>query len=115
MPWDVEYTPAFGRWWRSLEKPMQEAIAHDVEVLGLLGPGLGRPTVDTVVGSRFSNRKELRTRHKVSQVHVFFAFGPRRCAILLIGGDKSGDRRFDERMIPIADRIYGQHLASLST
>jgi hypothetical protein len=42
-----------------------------------------------------------------------FAFDPRRCAILLVGGDKTGDRRFYERMIPVADILYDVHLAQL--
>jgi hypothetical protein len=46
-------------------------------------------------------------------LRIFYAFDPRRVAILLIGGDKSGDKRFYERMIPIADQLYDAHLAEL--
>lgn len=46
-------------------------------------------------------------------LRVFDAFDPRRMAILLIGGDKTGERRFYEQMIPIADALYDQHLAEL--
>jgi hypothetical protein len=46
-------------------------------------------------------------------LRVFDAFDPRRMAILLIGGDKTSDRRFYEQMIPIADALYDQHLAEL--
>ncbi|MEZ6211335.1 MAG: type II toxin-antitoxin system RelE/ParE family toxin [Phycisphaerales bacterium] len=46
-------------------------------------------------------------------LRTFFAFDPRRCAILLIGGDKSGDPRFYERMVPKADDLYDQHLRQL--
>jgi hypothetical protein len=42
-----------------------------------------------------------------------FAFDPRRQAILLIGGDKTGDERFYDRVIPLADRLYDKHLAEL--
>lgn len=41
------------------------------------------------------------------------AFDPRRVAILLIGGDKTGDKRFYERFMPIADRLYDEHLEEL--
>lgn len=41
------------------------------------------------------------------------AFDPRRDAVLLIGGDKTGDKRFYERMIPIADRLYDKHLREI--
>ena len=46
-------------------------------------------------------------------LRTFFAFDPRRCAILLIGGDKTGDDRFYERMVPLADRLYDGYLAEL--
>jgi hypothetical protein len=42
-----------------------------------------------------------------------FAFDPRRIAILLIGGEKTGDDRFYERMVPLADRLYDEHLETL--
>ena len=42
-----------------------------------------------------------------------FAFDPRRYAILLIGGDKTGDKRFYDRMVPLADRLYDEHLETL--
>lgn len=92
---------------------MQEAIAHDVGVLEAVGPGLGRPQVDTIKGSRHANMKELRTQHRGEPYRTFFAFDPRRCAILLIGGSKLGDRRFYETYIPHADRLYDEHLATL--
>ena len=40
-------------------------------------------------------------------------FDPRRTAILLIGGDKTGNDRFYEEMIPIADALYDQHIDAL--
>lgn len=112
--WEVEYTDEFGAWWATLEEGAQEAIAHDVSVLEQVGPGLGRPTVDTLSGSRFPNMKELRTTHGDYILRILFAFDPRRCAILLIGGDKRGDSRFYERMIPIADRLYEEHLDAIA-
>jgi len=111
--WEVEYTDEFGGWWDSLSAGEQEALAHDVEVLRQVGPGLGRPRVDTVNGSKFRNMKELRTQHAGHALRTFFAFDPRRTAILLVGGDKSGDKRFYERMIPLADRLYEEHLKEL--
>lgn len=112
--WEVEYTDEFEAWWETLDAHAQEAIAHDVEVLATIGPGLGRPTVDTVHGSRFANMKELRTQCDGQPLRTFFAFDPRRCAILLIGGAKSGDRRFYERLIPEADRLYQEHLDEIA-
>ena len=57
--------------------------------------------------------RELRVQHGGDPYRVLYAFDPRRTAILLIGGNKSGDDRFYERMVPIADRIYDQHLEEL--
>ena len=112
--WEVEYTDEFAEWWESLSEDVQEAIAHDVGVPEQVGPGLGRPTVDTLSGSKFPNMKELRTKHSQHAIRVLFAFDPRRCAILLIGGDKSGDDRFYDRMIPLADSLYQEHLDELA-
>lgn len=111
--WEVEYTDEFERWWNSLAGPAQEALARDVDILELIGPGLGRPHVDSVHGSRFSNMKELRTNWAGGALRTFFAFDPRRLAILLIGGDKAGRKRFYEKMIPLADDLYAEHLAEL--
>lgn len=111
--WDIEYTDEFGAWWNTLSEAAQESIAHDIEVLGAVGPGLGRPRVDTLKGSRHPNMKELRTQHAGAPYRTFFAFDPRRCVILLIGGNKGGDSRFYDRMIPLADSLYDEHLRTL--
>ena len=57
--------------------------------------------------------KELRTQHQGRPLRTLFAFDPRRCAILLVGGDKTGDDRFYDRMVPVADRLYDEHLLAL--
>lgn len=111
--WEVEYTDEFGEWWETLSTEAQESLAHDIGILENLGPGLGRPKVDTLKGSQYANMKELRTQHAGEPYRTLFAFDPRRSAILLIGGCKVGDDRFYARMIPEADRLYGEHLAQL--
>ncbi|MCI5195153.1 MAG: benzoate transporter [Candidatus Electrothrix sp. AW5] len=57
--------------------------------------------------------KELRTQCRGRPLRTFFAFDPHRTAILLIGGDKTGDKRFYERMIPLAERLYNNYLEEL--
>jgi hypothetical protein len=57
--------------------------------------------------------RELRVQSAGDPLRAFYAFDPRRTAILLIGGNKTGDRRFYPRMIPIADRLYDEHLDEL--
>lgn len=111
--WEVEFTDEFGRWWRSLSEDQQGVIDRSVGVLRASGPALGRPRVDTLKGSRHANLKELRVQHLGHPLRVFFAFDPRRAAILLIGGDKTGDERFYDRMIPVADDLYDVYLAEL--
>jgi len=111
--WDVEYTDEFGTWYESLTEREQDAIDRCVRILEQIGPELGRPYVDSIRGSRHPNMKELRTQSAGRPLRTFFAFDPRRTAILLIGGDKTGDRRFYDRMLSIADALYESHLRQL--
>lgn len=113
MAWTVEMTAAFEEWFRSLDDAQQDSLAVNIGLLSEVGPALGRPHADSVKGSRHSNIKELRTQHEGRPLRTFFAFDPRRVAILLIGGDKTGDKRFYDRMIRLADKLYSQHLATL--
>lgn len=108
--WDVEYTEEFGAWWEDLEPDDQERLTAAVELLEKLGPSLGRPLVDTLKGSKHPNMKELRP----GTVRVLFAFDPRRTAILLLAGDKSGHwKDWYVEAIPEADRLFDDHLESL--
>jgi hypothetical protein len=59
--------------------------------------------------------KELRSQCGRKPIRTFFAFDPRRSAILLIGGDKTGDARFYERMVPIADKLLDTYLDELKS
>lgn len=113
MAWEVEYTDEFGRWWDALDEDAQERVRASVLLLQRFGPSLSRPHADTVEGSRHANMKELRTQVQGRPLRTFFAFDPRRSAILLIGGDKTGDKRFYDKMIQQADRLYDEHLEEL--
>jgi hypothetical protein len=110
--WEVEYTDEFGAWWETLTEGEQETVADAVEALQRRGPALGRPFVDTIKSSRHPNMKELRPRR--GNIRILFAFDPRRIALLLIGGDKSGEwEEWYRRMLPLADRLYDEHLEAL--
>lgn len=113
MAWEVEFTDQFGEWWEGLDEDAQDDIRASALLLQAVGPTLGRPHVDTVDRSRHPNMKELRTQSNGRPYRTFFAFDPRRTAILLIGGDKTGDNRFYEVMIPTADLLYEEHLGEL--
>ncbi len=108
MSWSAGRTVEFDGWWETLTDSEQRKVVASVEALQELGPSTGRPLVDSVEGSKHSNMKELRV---TQTMRIFFAFDPRRVAILLIGGDKAGKtKRFYKRVIPQADRIYDAHL-----
>jgi hypothetical protein len=108
MRWKTERTNEFEEWWETLSELEQSEALSSIELLEEGGPRTGRPSVDSVKGSRHSNMKELRVTRTT---RVFFAFDPRRVAILLIGGDKAGrTKRFYRQMISKADRIYDAHL-----
>jgi hypothetical protein len=113
VAWEVEYTDEFAVWWASLSDGQQADLNASVELLENHGPQLGRPHVDSIKGSKHSNMKELRTQSGGSPLRTFFVFDPRRTAILLIGGDKTGDGRFYDRMVPIADKLYDTYLKEI--
>lgn len=100
-------------WWDALGEDEQISIDAYVIKLEQRGPNLPFPYSSGVTGSRYSHMRELRVQSGGKPLRVFYAFDPRRAAILLIGGDKTGDKRFYERMIPLADRLYDDHLAAL--
>lgn len=114
MAWEVEYTDEFERWWVSLRQAEQESVAAVVGLLEELGPNLPFPHSSAIVGSRVSHLRELRIQHAGDPYRVMYAFDPRRTALLLIGGIKHGGNRWYTRMIPLAERLYREHLATLS-
>jgi hypothetical protein len=71
------------------------------------------PYSSGINGSRHDHMRELRVQSGGSPLRIFYAFDPRRAAILLIGGDKTGKERFYEEFIPIADRLYDEHIEIL--
>ena len=113
MTWDVEYTNEFGDWWAGLSEDEQESLAASVHLLEERGPALSFPHSSGINGSKHSHMRELRTQHDGRPLRTLYAFDPRRSAILLIGGDKTGDGRWYDTNVPIADRLYDQHLGQL--
>lgn len=112
MVWAVEYTDAFGSWYESLCEDDQERVRTVVDRLEQLGPGLRRPTVGALRGSRFGPQmRELR----IDTIRVLFAFDPRRVAILLLGGDKRGTwNEWYARALSDADVLYEAHLEEIA-
>ena len=113
MTWEIEYADEFGMWWNGLSEAEQEALDASVRLLEERGPALGFPHSSGVNGSRHAHMRELRTQIGGRPYRTLYAFDPRRSAILLIGGDKTGDDRWYEVNVPIADRVYDVHLDQL--
>lgn len=113
MVWAVQSVVEFERWFLNLESAIRIEIAAKISLLQQVGPTLGRPHADTLKSSAYPNMKELRIQIGGEPWRVFFAFDPRRSAILLVGGNKGGDGRFYEVNLPIADERYRDHLATL--
>lgn len=112
MGWNVAFADEFFAEYEDLPGAVQDELLLGVRLLEVYGPKLGRPHVDTLNGSEFSNMKELRFRANDGVWRVAFAFDPKRNAILLVAGDKSGtsQARFYKRLIALADARYKVHL-----
>ena len=111
--WEVEYTSEFEVWWESLNENEQAVIDSGVRLIEQFGPLLKFPYSSDVRQSRHGNMRELRSQYAGNPYRTFYAFDPRRTAILLIGGNKTGDDRFYETMVPIADKIYDEYLKEI--
>ena len=106
-----EFEPEFD----GLHEDVRTEILALSLVLEEFGPQLGRPRADTLKGSRHANMKELRFSAADGEWRLAFAFDPKRRAILLVAGDKSGgsERRFYRELIRKADGRFDAHLARL--
>ena len=111
--WDVEFTDEFGEWWQFLNEAEQVDVDAYVRLLEQCGPNLKFPYSSGVEGSKHSHMRELRVQHQGNPYRVLYAFDPRRYAILLIGGNKTGKNRWYKTHIPIADKLYDEHLETL--
>lgn len=90
-----------------------EEISAVVEVLEASGVTLGFPYSSKVNASDYDHMRELRVQHKGDPYRILYAFDPRRMAILLIGGNKTGDDRWHKKYVPVADKLYRKHLEEL--
>ena len=113
MPWEVEFTDEFQGWWDSLSVDEQDDVAVSVRHLVEFGPALTFPHSSKVVSSRYPQMRELRTQSSGRPLRTLYAFNPLRTAVLLIGGNKTGDDRWYERFVPVADQLFDNHLGEL--
>lgn len=115
MQWEVEFTDDFEAWWVSLSEEEQEDVDAGVHLLEKRGPNLPFPYSSGINGSKHTHMRELRIQHKGKPYRILYAFDPRRVALLLIGGNKTGDNNWYDTYVPIADNIYDRHLQELTS
>ncbi|MEV6107547.1 type II toxin-antitoxin system RelE/ParE family toxin [Streptomyces sp. NPDC051940] len=110
--WEIRITDHCLAWVEALDEGSKAEVVDAIDRLAEAGPGLGRPLMDRLEGSQVHNLKELRPGSAGrSEVRIVFAFDPWRSAILLIGGDKSGDwSGWYGRTIPLAEELYAEYL-----
>jgi hypothetical protein len=113
VTWEIEFTDEFGAWWDTLAEGEQDAVDRSVGLLEARGPHLGHPHTSGIAMSRHDHMRELRVQCQGRPLRVLYAFDPRRVAILLIGGDKTGDARWYDRYVPVADALYDEHVVTL--
>ncbi len=111
--WEVSGTDEFADWYAALDPIDQARIDERVELLAADGPALRRPVVGEITTSAYKNMKELRATSGRAHLRVLFIFDPRREAILLLGGNKAEDSKWNEwyvTAVPVADALYGEYL-----
>lgn len=111
--WEILTSDIFDDWLSQLDDVDRGSVLAGLILLQEKGPQLARPYADTLEGSNITNLKELRIQSKGKPIRAFFVFDPKRNAIVLCAGDKSGDKRFYKKMIPIAESEYAKHLLTL--
>ncbi len=111
--WEVEFTDEFEEWWHTLSEYEQGKVDARVTLLMEFGPNLGFPFSSQVKTSRFAEMRGLRAQAGGDPLRMLYAFDPRRTAILLLGGDKTGNDRWYEIHVPVADRIFERHLQAV--
>ena len=110
--WQVEFTDEFETWWLTLADCVQDDIDRVVILLEEYGPTLGYPYSSDIKGSKIALR-ELRVQSGGHPVRVLYAFDPVRSALLLLGGDKTGNSRWYEENVPKGERLFAEHLKEL--
>ena len=109
---DVVGTDKFVAWYDRLSDADTDAVTLGVDRLASAGVTLRFPYCSGIEGTDYPLR-ELRIQSKGRPIRVFYAFDPKRQAVLLIGGDKTGDDRFYDRMVPRAEKIWDTYLDEL--
>jgi len=110
--WEIRVTNELLTWINALDERSRAQVVDAIDRLAGVGPGLGRPLVDRIEGSRLHNLKELRPGSAGrAEIRILFVFDPWRSAIMLTGGDKSGNwSGWYKQAIPRAEDLYEEYL-----
>lgn len=110
---EVIGTEEFEAWFAALSKKDADAVIVAVDILAERGVALGFPQSSDIKGSRFAMR-ELRVQSQGHPLRIFYAFDPLRQAVLLLGADKTGQKRFYEKKIREAEAIWLDYLKGIT-
>jgi hypothetical protein len=110
MPYELILSDVFVTWLDQQEDELRLKVYACLELLEERGPLLARPYADTLHDSRISNLKELRVKFKQAPIRIVFAFDPKQQAVILLAGNKQGDKRWYDTNIPIAEKLFFEHL-----
>src|SRR6266436_185301 len=115
VKWTINFHPDFDTEYEELDSRVQEELLARLQVLEKFGPLLGRPNVDTLNGSKYANMKELRFNAADGVWRFAFGFDPKREAVILCGGDKSGasEKKFYHALIRKADERFAGYLTRI--
>lgn len=111
MATTVIVTDQFEAWWDNLDSKDSKAVAHVVGLLEQYGVLLSEQYSKGLVTSKYSVMRELRVQSQGRPLRVAYAFDPKRQAVLLLGGDKTGKDRFYASFVREADTLWAEYLA----
>lgn len=106
---EVVVTDEFRMWYEDLADADAAAVYLHVGLLEASGVALGHPYSSAIKGTKCAMR-ELRIRSGRKHLRVFYAFDPTRNAVLLLGGDKTGRKKFYENFVPRAEKLWKEYL-----
>ncbi|HEV2577923.1 MAG TPA: type II toxin-antitoxin system RelE/ParE family toxin [Acidobacteriaceae bacterium] len=111
MATEIIGTDEFRDWFWSLDEDAKKKVAFVIEILGIQGTALGSPYSSEIKGSKHGGMRELRTTSAGDFYRVLYIFDPKRNAVLLVGGVKTGKgNSWYTSAIRLADRLYDEYL-----
>ena len=110
MQYKLIYLTEFATWLDAQEEELKVRTLAHLDLLEERGPLLARPHADTLKGSEIANLKELRFKFERAPIRILFAFDPRQQAVIILAGSKQGDKRWYDANIPIAEKLFKEHL-----